>query len=195
MITIMSDLVARLNSISASTKSFDQGGSVFHQGDPIHSLYVVMSGTVHLVRHQADGAATVLQRCTAGHLLAEASVYSDTYHCDAVSVSSVTVSIVPVAEIKRLLATDIAFTTLWAAHLARELQATRKRAEIVSLRTVKARLDAWLAWNEGVLPAKGAWKQLADDIGISSEALYREVAQRRVEVDTKVGRTFPQDTP
>jgi len=195
MITIMSDLVARLNSISASTKSFDQGGSVFHQGDPIHSLYVVMSGTVHLVRHQADGAATVLQRCTAGHILAEASVYSDTYHCDAVSVSSVTVSIVPVAEIKRLLATDIAFTTLWAAHLAHELQATRKRAEIVSLRTVKARLDAWLAWNEGVLPPKGAWKQLADDIGISSEALYREVAQRRVEVDTKVGRTFPQDTP
>ncbi|MBB5538252.1 Crp/Fnr family transcriptional regulator [Rhizobium giardinii] len=195
MITIMSDLVARLNSISASTKSFDQGGSVFHQGDPIHSLYVVMSGTVHLVRHQADGAATVLQRCTAGHILAEASVYSDTYHCDAVSVSSVTVSIVPVAEIKRLLATDIAFTTLWAVHLARELQATRKRAEIVSLRTVKARLDAWLAWNEGVLPPKGAWKQLADDIGISSEALYREVAQRRVEVDTKVGRTFPQDTP
>ncbi|MGI0526663.1 Crp/Fnr family transcriptional regulator [Rhizobium giardinii] len=189
MIAIMSDLVARLNSISTSTKTFDQGGSVFHQGDPIHSLYVVMSGTIHLVRHQADGAATVLQRCTAGHLLAEASVYSDTYHCDAVSVSSVTMSIVPVAEIKRLLATDIAFTTLWAAHLARELQATRKRAEIVSLRTVKARLDAWLAWNEGVLPPKGAWKQLADDIGVSPEALYREVARRRVEVDTKIAHT------
>jgi CRP-like cAMP-binding protein len=195
MITIMSDLVARLKSICASTKSFDQGGSVFHQGDPIHSLYVVMSGTVHLVRHRADGAATVLQRCTAGHILAEASVYSDTYHCDAVSVSAVSVSIVPVAEFKRLLAADIAFATLWSAHLARELQATRKRAEIVSLRTVRARLDAWLAWNEGVLPPKGVWKQLADDIGVSPEALYREVARRRAAVNTNVGRTFPKDTP
>ncbi|WP_319005673.1 Crp/Fnr family transcriptional regulator [Pararhizobium sp. BT-229] len=137
----------------------------------------------------------MLQRCTAGHILAEASVYSENYHCDAVSVSPVTVSIVPVAEIKRLLATDIAFATLWSAHLARELQATRKRAEIVSLRTVKARLDAWLAWNEGGFPPKGAWKQLADDIGVSPEALYREVARRRIEVDTKVGRTIPRDAP
>ena len=133
---------------------------------------------MQLVRHQADGTATVLQRCTAGDLLAEASVYSDIYHCDAVSASPVAASVVPVAEIRRLLATDMAFATLWAAHLASELQATRKRAEIMSLRTVAARLDAWLAWNDGALPAKGAWRQLAGEIGISPEALYREIARR-----------------
>ncbi len=32
------------------------------------------------------------------------------------------------------------------------------------------------------------FKQLADDIGVSPEALYREVARRRVEVHTKLGR-------
>jgi uncharacterized protein YjiS (DUF1127 family) len=47
----------------------------------------------------------------------------------------------------------------------------------MSLKTVKAKLDAWLAWNDGKLPLKGTWKQLADDIGVSREALYREVAK------------------
>ena len=43
---------------------------------------------------------------------------------------------------------------------------------------VSARLDAWLAWH-GELPPRGDWKQLADQIGVSPEALYREMARRR----------------
>ena len=37
------------------------------------------------------------------------------------------------------------------------------------------------------------FKQLADDIGVSPEALYREVA--RGASDTKLGWKNPQDTP
>jgi hypothetical protein len=30
-----------------------------------------------------------------------------------------------------------------------------------------------------VLPSKGEWKALAEDIGVSPEALYRELSKRR----------------
>jgi len=40
-----------------------------------------------------------------------------------------------------------------------------------------ARLDAWLAWH-GDLPSKGDWARLVDEIGVSPEALYREMAKR-----------------
>jgi hypothetical protein len=40
------------------------------------------------------------------------------------------------------------------------------------------RLEAWLAWNDGVLPTKGAWKHLAEELGVSPEALYREITRR-----------------
>ncbi|KNY31757.1 Crp/Fnr family transcriptional regulator [Agrobacterium genomosp. 3 str. CIP 111-78] len=191
MIAIMSDLIYRLASISMSEKTIDAGAFLFLQGDPVHVLHIVRAGTVHLVRHQPDGATAVLQRATEDKILAEASVYSDTYHCDGLAVSPTTVFLVPVVHVKRLLEADRSFVIVWAAYLARELQATRKRAEIMSLKTVKAKLEAWLVWNDGALPAKGAWKQLADDIGASPEALYREVARRRNEVNTNVGRKFP----
>jgi hypothetical protein len=54
-----------------------------------------------------------------------------------------------------------------------------KGAETVSLRTVAQRLDAWLAWNEDRLPGKGEWKAVAEEISVSPEALYRELAARR----------------
>lgn len=177
MIAIMSDLISRLASISMSEKTIDAGAFLFLQGDPVHVLHVVRTGTVHLVRHQPNGATAVLQRATEDRILAEASVYSDTYHCDGLAVSPATILLVPVANVKRLLEVDGSFANLWAAYLARELQAARKRAEIMSLKTVKAKLDAWLAWNDGEFPLKGMWKQLADDIGVSREALYREVAK------------------
>ncbi|WP_426131403.1 Crp/Fnr family transcriptional regulator [Pararhizobium sp. PWRC1-1] len=177
MIAIMSDLIYRLSPLSVSERTIDAGALIFLQGGPVRVLHIVRTGTVHLVRHQRDGATAVLQRATAEKILAEASVYSDTYLCDGLAVSPTTVSLVPVAHVRRLLEADGSFANLWAAYLASELQAVRKRAEIMSLKTVKAKLGAWLAWNDGALPTKGAWTQLADDIGVSPEALYREIAK------------------
>ncbi len=53
------------------------------------------------------------------------------------------------------------------------------RSEILSMRTVVKRLDAWLLSHGDRLPAKGEWKNLALQIGVSPEALYRELARRK----------------
>jgi CRP-like cAMP-binding protein len=64
------------------------------------------------------------------------------------------------------------------AHLANAVQEARLRAEIRSLRTTAERLDAWLG--EGrALPVKGQWQDLAGELGVTREALYRELAKRR----------------
>jgi len=83
-----------------------------------------------------------------------------------------------VADIRRLLETDIGFCRAWAASMSHQLQAARRRAELMSLRTVSERLDFWLVWNEGGMPEKGLWKDVAEEIGVSPEALYRELAAR-----------------
>lgn len=187
MIEIMSDLISRLLSISPASKTLGANSILFQQSDAVHVLYIVRSGAIHLVRHQSDGVAAVLQRAMPGKILAEASVYFDRYHCDAIAVSAATVSVVSVGDVIRLLESDLVFANLWSGYLARELQATRKRAEIMALRTVRARLDAWIAWNDGALPSKGAWRHLADEIGVSAEALYREFARRNVRIDKGTG--------
>jgi CRP/FNR family transcriptional regulator, dissimilatory nitrate respiration regulator len=61
------------------------------------------------------------------------------------------------------------------AHLGKEVRSARLRAEILTLKTVAERLDAWLADRE-TLPDKGRWKVAAHEIGTSPEAFYREIA-------------------
>jgi hypothetical protein len=58
------------------------------------------------------------------------------------------------------------------------VQRARAQVEIVSLKKVSERLDAWLALS-GDLPPKGQWHRLASEIGVTPEALYREIARRR----------------
>lgn len=113
-------------------------------------------------------------------MLAEASLYSGTYHCDAVAFGAADTCVYTKASLKRLLAKSPQFSNIWANYLAQELQRSRLRSEILSLRTVADRLDAWTAWNGGGLPRKGEWKLVANQIGVSPEALYREISKRRV---------------
>jgi CRP-like cAMP-binding protein len=84
-----------------------------------------------------------------------------------------------VREIRRRFRADPEFAEAWAIHLAGEVQTARFRSEVVALRTVASRLDAWLAWRGDLIPPKGVWKQIADQIGVTPEALYREMAKRR----------------
>ncbi|TCU30366.1 Crp/Fnr family transcriptional regulator [Rhizobium laguerreae] len=181
MIEIMSDtLMDYIRGLSTRRKTFGAGQDLFNQGDDVESLYLVEVGVVHLVRHQANGNIAVLQRASSGVILAEASVFSSVYHCDAVAVADVSATSVPVQLIRRALRSNSDFAEGWASYLSNQLQQTRKRAEIASLKTVAARLESWLAWNDGGLPSKGEWKALADDIGVSPEGLYRELSKRRI---------------
>ena len=118
-------------------------------------LHLVEDGEAHLVRHRADGGALVLQRAVANTVLAEASVFSVRYHCDGVSVRPTRTLAIAKSAVRRLLAEDPEFAESWAVHLSRELHATRLCAELLSLRTVRERLDAWIGWNGEALPAKG----------------------------------------
>lgn len=180
MIEIMSDdIVAVVAAHAEKRRALVKGAYLFHRGDRVRSVFVVVSGGIDLTRFQEGGAPLVLQRAGPGSFLAEASVYSPVYHCDALAAERSVVCEMNRPAFLALLAEAPGVANLWAGHLAREVQAARYRAEILTRRGVADRLDGWLAWQGGVLPLKGAWKTIADQIGVSPEALYRELAKRR----------------
>lgn len=180
MIVIMSrSIEPYLRDLRARQQHFDAGQHLFHRGDPVTDIHIVLVGSIYLVRYQSDGSVLILQRAGPGSILAEASLYSGIYHCDAVASGAADTRVYAKASLKKLLAKSSEFSNVWAHRLAQELQSTRLRAEILSLRTVAERLDAWMAWNGGSVPQKGEWKLVANQIGVSPEALYREIAKRR----------------
>lgn len=179
MIAIMSDFVFDLlDMFEGRDRSLNANEHLFHREDAVTTLYIVTDGEIHLIRYQESGDAIILQRARTGDLLAEASLFSDRYHCAAVARTRTTVTGIPKKVLRARLRHDPDFAEAWAAHFAREIQNTRFRSEILSLRTVSARLDAWLTWH-AEMPPKGVWNELAFEIGVSPEALYREMAKRR----------------
>ena len=179
MIAIMSkDLVDRLLAMPGVAIRVRAGGTVFRRDDPVRQIFIVREGGVHLRRHDPNGGAIALQRAGPGAILAEASLFSARYHCDATALGTTRLHAVRKSLVTQHWREDPRFAELFAGHLAREVQQARLRAEILALRRVSERLDAWLAWNNGELPAKGGWHIVAMEIGISPEALYREIARR-----------------
>lgn len=172
-------LIDLLRVLPANERHYPAGKRIFRQGDKVLVLHHVLDGNVHLVRHNIGGHALVLQRATGHAILAEASVFAERYHCDAVAVLPTRTRAIDRSVLEAAFARDPDLARAWAEHLAREVQAARLRAEILSLRTVAERLDAWVAMNVRQFPAKGHWKTVAAEIGTSPEALYREIAKRR----------------
>ncbi|RXH08321.1 Crp/Fnr family transcriptional regulator [Bradyrhizobium guangzhouense] len=178
MIAIMfSDLAPLLKGLDRRHLGFQPGETVFRQGDPVRYIFMVTGGAIDLLRHQASGASLVLQHAGPGTMLAEASIDSPTYHCAAVAVSSSTAWAVSKREFLNRLAQNPTLALALIRHFAHELQNARFHAEILSMKTVAERLDAWIAWR-GPLPSKGQWVRLAAELGVSPESLYREIAKR-----------------
>ncbi len=157
---------------------YDAGALLFARGDDVGSLYFLEHGEIKLSRTSASGRELVLHRSRAPGIVAEASIYSPTYHCDAVCLVQCTVRRMPISRFLSLIEEDIKLSSIWSAHLAHSLQSARYRSEILTMKKVSERLDAWLDWHNGDFPPRGEWKEIAAEIGVSPEALYRELATR-----------------
>ncbi len=179
MISIMfEDLEPGLAGIPRQECTFEAGQTLFRQRDPVRRLYFVREGSIHLVRHLPNGAPIVIQQGGPGTVLAEASLHSAKYHCDAVAVTAARAWAISRTRLLKRLDEDASLGKVLTRRLAAELQQARFHAELLSLKTVSSRLDAWIEWH-GKAPEKGEWVRLAAELGVSPEALYRELARRR----------------
>ena len=172
------DLFPLLLQLPGRHMKYSAGEAVFRMQDQVQNLHAICEGRVHLVRHQKDGTKLILQRADANAVLAEASLYSPRYHCDAIAETDSVTWAVNRSQLRRHLQQDSILSEAWSRHLAHEVQKARLHAEILSLKTVAARVDSWIDWH-GALPERGHWATIAPQIGVSPEALYRELAKRR----------------
>jgi CRP/FNR family transcriptional regulator, dissimilatory nitrate respiration regulator len=179
MILIMFSLFSTIGASHAEIRSLAAGQHLFHVHDSIQVLYTVISGEITLERVSAHGARLVLQRAKPGDVVAEASFFSARYHCDAIAIVPSEVKSISIGAVLSHLSRNP--NTLWnlTRDLAHQVQRARLRAEILSIKRLSERLDTWLLMNDSTLPPKGDWLPLAAELGVTPEALYRELAKRR----------------
>ena len=71
-----------------SVRELAEGELLFQQGDLASAIFEVASGRVRLVRRTIDDHLVAMYTARPGDLLAEAALFSNVYHCDAVAAAS-----------------------------------------------------------------------------------------------------------
>ena len=161
------------------------GELLFRQGDRAEAIYRVETGRLRLIRRTIDDHLVILHTAGRGEFFAEASLFAEAYHRDAVAAAQSRVRVYPKTIVMAALRTDPALAEAFMARLARQLQELRARMELRNIRSARERVLQYLRLHAGVhgrsIAIEGQFQDIAAEIGISREALYRTLAALEAE--------------
>jgi CRP-like cAMP-binding protein len=154
-----------------------KGERLFATGRKPAFMFFVVRGEVTLERLGRHGESVILQRTRHG-FVAEASLHSPRYHCDARAVADSTLARIPIRELRSSLERDPVFAMRWIDMLNREVKRLRLQCERLSLNGVQHRLIHLIETEgtQGRYPLGSGLKSVAKELGVTHEALYRCVA-------------------
>ena len=180
---------------AAVERKLKSGEPLFRLGDKPVGLYEVLAGRVRLTRVDRSGHEIILYVAGAGETIAEASLFSPAYHCDAIAGSdALSAEVYPKAAVLAAFAKDRKAAQAFTATLAQQVMGLRTRLEQRNIRSARERVRHFLALDAGAdgrsVELRGTVKDLAEEIGLTHEALYRTLAalERAGEIRRTRGR-------
>jgi CRP/FNR family transcriptional regulator, dissimilatory nitrate respiration regulator len=169
---MMHDPFSQLPSKACRTLAMQKGDVLFRQKQTTSGLYRVVSGCVTLQRTGLHGDTLTLHKAVSGGFFAEASVFSATYHCDAICTEAGSVVKIAKAAIVSTMQCDPAFSEGFTRLLAIQVQQYRAHIELLAIPSAKDRLLA--AVQAGYFDATVT--ELATRINLTHEACYRALS-------------------
>ena len=165
---------------AAIERTLKAGQTLFRRGNRTSGLYEIVEGKVRLVRVNRAGREAVLHVATAGDTMAEASLFSASYHCDAIATTDAVVRLYPKATILAEFDRNPKAAQKFAAVLAHQVMTLRTRLEQRNIRAARDRVRHYLAINADAdgrtVTLSGTLKDVASELGLTHEALYRTLA-------------------
>jgi CRP/FNR family transcriptional regulator, dissimilatory nitrate respiration regulator len=164
---------------------------LFQQGQAAAAIFEVLSGRLRLVRRTLDDHLVALHTARAGDLFAEAALFADFYHCDAVAAAPSRVRAYPKPALLAALRANPTLFEAFSARLAHQLQALRTRLELRNVRSARDRVLQHLMLAAGAdgrsVKVDSRLQEIAADLGLTREAFYRTLAA--LEADGVIART------
>lgn len=151
---------------------FEKNDVVFRKDDKCRGIFFVVEGSIELRRYSAAGSVIVLHTANTGETFAEASLFSEAYHCDAhVSVASTLIELSRDG-IHTLFDSDPLFAKQLTQQFTLQIQQYRRKVELLSIGSATERVFCGIS--EGLL--KTQIKAFAAEIGLSHEVVYRSLS-------------------
>lgn len=177
---------------AAIERKLKSGEALFRLGDKTTGLCEIVAGRVRLARVDRSGHEIVLHVASPGETIGEASLFSPTYHCDAIASTNATVRVYPKREVLAAFDRDPKAAQAFSATLARQVMNLRTRIEQRNIRSARERVRHYLVLNAGAdqrtVELHGTIKDIAAELGLTHEALYRTLAALERAGEVKRGR-------
>jgi CRP-like cAMP-binding protein len=156
------------------------GEALFRQGDRTVAIFEVKEGRLRLIRHTIDNHPVSLHTARVGELFAEAALFAERYHCDAVADVESRVHAYPKRALLAAFRSDPALGERFMAVLAHQIHALRRRLEERNIRSARERVLHHLvlaaSTDSRTVTWEGTLMDLAAEMGLSHEVLYRTLA-------------------
>lgn len=159
---------------------------LFHQGDTDRHAYVILSGTVKVIRSEADGRQTMLTVRSEGDVVGDMAALDGRPRSATVTATTPVVArFITAAHFRRFVATDSIYGAFMQYTLARFREADELRAELALL-PVRTRLARTLlrlarssADHDQVGTVNLSQQEIAQIVGASRNAVVAELAALR----------------
>ena len=163
------------------TRTLQAGEFLFRQGDAAMFVFAIERGQLRLERRTFDGRLVPLHLARAGETFAEAALFADRYHCDAVALTDAVVKALPKAALLVELEHSRGHAPILVHAMARQLHALRQRLELRNVRSARERvllaLELRATDDSRTVVLEGPLQDFAADLGLTREALYRTLAR------------------
>lgn len=175
--------------IRSRERDLAAGQSLFRAGQRTVGPYLVLSGRVRLARVDRSGRETVLFTADCGDMIAEASLFSSVYHCDAIASTAAKVRLYPKDAVLAAFKKNPDAAKAFMTRLAHQVMDLRTRMELRNIKSARDRVRHYLALHVGAdgatVAVNGTLKELAAELGLTHEALYRTLARMAAKGEIK----------
>jgi CRP-like cAMP-binding protein len=173
---------------SAIERKLTAGQVLFSVGDHAAGLYEVVTGKVKITRIDSAGRELVLRVAHAGDSFGEPSIFSPIYNTSAEAATPAVVRFYRKAVLLAEFARNPQLAQSFMGVLARKAVDLVTRLERLNIHSARDRVRHYLAVGAeaGTIALPGTVKDLAAELGLTHESLYRTLAG--MEADGEIAR-------
>lgn len=164
------------NNIQYQILNLKKGECLFHQGANIERLFFLEKGRIKLVRDTIEGQPLVIHIAYSQETFAEASLFSDEYHCNAICDNLSTILSFSKDGVLAYLKSHPKYAIELLKINAQQVRDLRLLNEIKSINSAYDRVWAFLLSEvnqESKLYFSYSLKDMAQKLGLAHETFYR----------------------
>ncbi|MFK5893014.1 MAG: Crp/Fnr family transcriptional regulator [Pseudomonadota bacterium] len=154
--------------------------TIFYTGDKVKGFYYVISGEIKALRNMMSGTEVVMVRSQSGEYFGETAMAIEHYICDGVCTKNTELIFMPKETLKTAMKNS-EFSMAFSLALAKNARRQCSRYERLRLHKAKDRLKHFLLCESnphtGLLVWKSSLLELASELAIEPETLYRVLAE------------------